>query len=344
MQGGDDAPELAPASVTDRSVSPQQNSQQRSENDRVGSPVFSPISQSQTYTNYPPVEAVPLTPGLKVYPKPETLRTTSPRAPSWARDHPWQFVQASPARPLACADAPEVVRKPGEEVERVAGCSVLLLLWCIIGILLAATVGLAAGTGVEASRASNYAAQLQSMSASLSRPSPTSSSPTSTATAFNAIDKGCTLTAATVNGTTYRSFSCESPFSDIQSSSGLVHFGADYDTVLGNNTFEVWCRTDTPHKPILSLFTEDFDTCMDACASYSTYTSSDFGIYVNGSSNSTCQGVSFIPLWTNKSSALVGKAPGNCYLKPGPLSLSSLKVPKIGTECHAAFVIPDGLS
>ena len=54
--------------------------------------------------------------------------------------------------------------------------------------------------------------------------------------------------------------------------------------------------------------------------------------------NTTCTGVSFIPLWTVKDDAEKGGAPGNCYLKAGPIKESDLEFPNIGTECHAAIL------
>lgn len=84
----------------------------------------------------------------------------------------------------------------------------------------------------------------------------------------------------------------------------------------------------------MSLFTSDLDSCIDACSAYSMYTPGLFG----NNKNTTCGGVSFIPLWTNKVNATEGKAPGNCYLKPTPQLFANLVVPAIGTECHAAIL------
>ena len=83
----------------------------------------------------------------------------------------------------------------------------------------------------------------------------------------------------------------------------------------------------------MSLFVADFATCVDACSGYTKYVSATFN---ESSSNTTCGGVSFIPLWTAKVNATNGGAPGNCYLKPNPQNATSLTVPAIGTECHAA--------
>lgn len=84
----------------------------------------------------------------------------------------------------------------------------------------------------------------------------------------------------------------------------------------------------------MALFASDFDTCMDACASYSMYLPKTFP----NSNLTTCGGVSFIPLWTTKADALEGHAPGNCYLKPLPQTVTGLNVPNAGTEVHAAIL------
>jgi len=105
--------------------------------------------------------------------------------------------------------------------------------------------------------------------------------------------------------------------------------------VFDSPTYTIYCNKDASNSPLMSLFTADFNSCMDACASWSLY---EPGVLGNSSSvNATCTGVSFIPLWTSRSSALQGGAPGNCYLKPGTQP-SNLNTPNIGTECHAAVL------
>ncbi len=86
----------------------------------------------------------------------------------------------------------------------------------------------------------------------------------------------------------------------------------------------------------MSIFASDFNTCMDACASWSKYMPGVLDS--NTAINATCQGVSFIPLWTVKANASAGGAPGNCYLKPGPQNETALETKDIGTEVHAAIL------
>lgn len=105
-------------------------------------------------------------------------------------------------------------------------------------------------------------------------------------------------------------------------------------TVLGNTNFTIYCNRDAPGDPFMSLFTANMYTCIDACSAYSIYTPKFFG----SGKNTTCGGISFIPLWTNLTAAKDGTAPGNCYLKPTPQNVTGLNIPNIGTECHAAIL------
>jgi hypothetical protein len=88
----------------------------------------------------------------------------------------------------------------------------------------------------------------------------------------------------------------------------------------------------------MSLFAANFDTCIDACAAYTRYVPVSFG----NVENSTCEAVSFIPAWTNKTRANAGGAPGNCYLKAGPQDEAHLTTPNIGVNCHAAILTSSG--
>lgn len=88
----------------------------------------------------------------------------------------------------------------------------------------------------------------------------------------------------------------------------------------------------------MGLFVGNFDDCIDACASW---TMSVPKLTANNSTtNSTstrCAAVSFIPYWTNRTIAIKGTAPGNCYLKPGPQG--GLDAPNIGGQAvHAALL------
>ncbi|KAI1081595.1 hypothetical protein F5B20DRAFT_48892 [Whalleya microplaca] len=198
--------------------------------------------------------------------------------------------------------------------KRVCGCSALVfILSIIIAVLSVAVIGLAAGTGVEASRANDAESRLAAMSASASA---TTSAPTSTSTMFSNIDKGCSTNSAGVTGTTYSSQWFNRP------------------------TFKIYCNSNAPNNPLQSLFVGNFDDCIDACASYTYYVPSDFSnSSTSNNNNATCAGISFIPLWTNRTSAQEGGAPGNCYLKPGPQNQTGLENPNIGgSAVHAAIL------
>ncbi|KAI0161026.1 hypothetical protein GGR52DRAFT_156864 [Hypoxylon sp. FL1284] len=205
------------------------------------------------------------------------------------------------------------VSEPERPPRRIWGCSVLVfLLSLIIAILSAAVIGLAAGTGVEASRANDAESRLAAMSASAA--TVTVTAPSSTPTGFSDIDKGCSTSSASVTGSTYTSHFFDSPF------------------------FRIYCNSDAPNNPLSSLFVGNFDDCMDACASYSFYIPMDFSSNAT-SGNATCAGVSFIPAWTNRTFAVGGDAPGNCYLKPGPQNETGLNNPNIGgSAVHAAIL------
>ncbi|KAI0132859.1 hypothetical protein BJ170DRAFT_680733 [Xylariales sp. AK1849] len=197
----------------------------------------------------------------------------------------------------------------------ICGCSLLIfILSIIIALLSAAVIGLAAGTGVEASRANDAETKLAALDAggSISTVTTTVTAAASAATNFNSIDRNCTSNAGSITGSNYSSL------------------------FFNKATYTVYCNKDTVNAPLQSLFVANFDDCMDACSSFSSYMTSDFS---SGSSlNQTCAGVSFIPAWTNRTFAELGQAPGNCYLKPGPQNETSLYAPSSGSETHAAIV------
>ncbi|KAK2013122.1 hypothetical protein LZ32DRAFT_273721 [Colletotrichum eremochloae] len=195
----------------------------------------------------------------------------------------------------------------------ICGCTFLVfLLSVIIAVLAAAVIGLAAGTGVEASRANQALEKLAALEASGTTggsATATATSASATATNFASITNNCSDNNQTTTGQTYTT---------------------DF---YGKRTFVQFCNSNAPNPPLMSLFTANFDNCMDACAAFTSYEPG-----FNG--NATCQGVSFIPLWTTREGAVKGKAPGNCYLKPGPQTRDGLETPNIGTECHAAIMNP----
>ncbi|KAI0387972.1 hypothetical protein F5Y04DRAFT_274827 [Hypomontagnella monticulosa] len=204
----------------------------------------------------------------------------------------------------------------GRAPRRILGCSVLVfVLSIIIAILSAAVIGLAAGTGVEASRANDAEERLASMVASGSPPATvTVTAPTSTSTPV--VDKGCSSNSDGITGT---------------------HYNTAY---FEQSSFTIYCNSDAPNDPLLSLFVGNFDDCIDACAFYTHYMPSDFASNSTTTpKNATCAGVSYIPVWTNRTFALKGNAPGNCYLKPGPQNQSALNEPNIGGyPVHAALL------
>lgn len=217
--------------------------------------------------------------------------------------------------------------------QKILGCSrVVFLLSCAIAVLFAAVIGLAASTGVESIRANDSEKRAASLSTSLaSAEAAVAAAATATATvtvtldsnpsatSFPVLTNGCSDDPEGTTGTNYTSFSLLGPNKRSQ-------------------RFTMACNKDTIHDPLLSLFVSNFQTCMDACSGYSKYIPDTFA----PNENSTCGAVSFIPLWTVKEKADAGGAPGNCYLKRGPMELSDLKPANIGTECHSAVLVETG--
>ncbi|TLS29712.1 hypothetical protein PpBr36_01247, partial [Pyricularia pennisetigena] len=192
------------------------------------------------------------------------------------------------------------------------GCSVIVfVLSVIIAVLVAAVVGLATGTGIQTARlneATDKVQSLQASKASISSPTGTGNAPAATTTAV--IDNGCSSNPAAVNGKVYTAFE-----------------------LVGSANFTMRCDKDVDAPVLMSLFASDFNNCMDSCSSWTMYAPRMFG----KNENTTCTGVSFIPLWTTKPNALKGGAPGNCYLKKNATT-SSFQTANAGTPVHGAVV------
>jgi hypothetical protein len=103
-------------------------------------------------------------------------------------------------------------RRSAARENLICGCVPLVFIMsCIIAVLSAAVIGLAAGTGIEASRANsanNKLAVLNSAAAQNSGGATvTVTAINPKATAFNNLDNGCSDTPQSVTGTEYQSFS-----------------------------------------------------------------------------------------------------------------------------------------
>ncbi|CAN8103065.1 unnamed protein product [Discula destructiva] len=190
-----------------------------------------------------------------------------------------------------------------------------------VAVLFVAVVGLAAGTGVEANRAKVAEASVRSMMMStgalttvtVAAKTITATADSATSTSFAALDDNCSGDPEGVSGTTYSAFS----------------------VIEGDRSFTIQCNADAGGNPLLKIFTSDIQTCMDACAAWSQDLPASFG----SNSNTTCGAISFIPAWTNKTTALAGTAPGNCYLKP--IQTAAPSTPNIGTPVHAGILISE---
>jgi len=145
------------------------------------------------------------------HPKPEGYSDASTYAGTAPSTSPYTAT-ASPHAQHAML-GPDPTAKRSRRVP--CGCSLLVfILSCIIAVLSAAVIGLAAGTGVEANRANDATTKLAALSASVSSAAATatktSTTAAPTATPWNDIDKGCTSDPDGVTGTRYTSFSCKS--------------------------------------------------------------------------------------------------------------------------------------
>ena len=144
------------------------------------------------YQPYPPYQQQPYPPSS----------TTPKRNPSVVHSAYDGQTVSSPysthAQPAAAAAPPSALAP-----RTICGCSLLvLILSCIISLLSAAVIGLAATTGIEAQRASSAAASLAAYTASATATGTNAPSATSTAV----LDDGCAANPARVNKTIYTSF------------------------------------------------------------------------------------------------------------------------------------------
>ncbi|KAI1141950.1 hypothetical protein F5Y05DRAFT_369253 [Hypoxylon sp. FL0543] len=269
------------------------------------------VPEVAAYGQVPPVTPVKLEEATN----PSTISSTinpSYASPETQSASPYYHDYQSGYGPIAPSEQ-------GRAPRRIMGCTVLVfILSVIIALLSAAVIGLAAGTGVEASRANDAESRLAAISASgVSPTTVTVTAPTSTPSDFSNIDNGCSTNSAEVTGKTYAS------------------------SFFNRPVFTMYCNSDAPNNPLSSLFVGNFNDCMDACASYTFYIPSDFSSN-STSNNATCAGVSYIPAWTNRTFAVEGNAPGNCYLKPGPQNRTALNNPNIGgSAVHAAILNTD---
>jgi hypothetical protein len=111
-----------------------------------------------------------------------------------------------PAQPAATQPETKTIA-----VRTICGCSLLVfILSCMVALLSAAVIGLAAATGIESQRASSAASSLAALTASATT---TSSGPSATGVVISLIDDGCSTNASAVNKTLYTSFSRTSSLS-----------------------------------------------------------------------------------------------------------------------------------
>lgn len=88
---------------------------------------------------------------------------------------------------------------------------------------------------------------------------------------------------------------------------------------------------------MFGMLTQDFETCMDTCASW---TSKGDDVIGTNEINSKCGGVRFVPAWTDRTEACNKQARGNCFLQGGRQTRDRLQKPDLaeGVTCHAGLV------
>lgn len=287
-------------------------------------PWQSPPAQQQEYDSFVPTSATAAKPG-HLYPAPQGIYHGAPRSLS---DYQPGAVYAESASifPPDKGNGERLTSERAAETKRttICGCAVItFVLSAIIAILAGAVAGLAVSTGIQTDRINESNNKLQNLQASISNSSVASqtttgggkatgtTTATTTVTATAVIDNGCSSNPDAVNGEVYTAFK-----------------------LLGSARFTMRCNKDVNAPNLMSLFASDFNACMDSCSAWTMYAPKMFG---NGD-NSTCTGVSFIPLWTTQSAALKGSAPGNCYLKKTKLDSSAFKDANAGTPVLGAIL------
>ncbi|KAL7945845.1 hypothetical protein V8C42DRAFT_45605 [Trichoderma barbatum] len=223
----------------------------------------------------------------------------------------------------AYSSAPDSIHTEKKTAAAVGGMSLVLILSIIIGILAVTVIGLAAGTGVATKNYNDANSKLAVLSSSLAAvQAATSTGDTSSATGTATSTSTLPTTAPNFNDLTN---GCSD---DPDGVTGQIYTSSFF----GKPHFTMYCNKDFSNPAMFSVFSTDFNGCMDACAAWNSY---------NTTTKGTCSGVSFIPSWRDLRNAKAGKAPGDCYLKSGEQKQSNLKTPYIGTECHAALLLEE---
>lgn len=169
-------------------------------------------NQQQQYQQYP---QQPQYQQYQQYPlKPEDAQYPPGSAPYSAYGDS-QLDPTSP-RPQNASLGGQAPADGGKKKGRICGCTVLVFVLCIIiALLSAALIGLAAGTGVEASRANTADARVAELSSSLASATATATATgdgaSATSTPFAQLDRNCSADPNAVTGTTYDAFSCKPP-------------------------------------------------------------------------------------------------------------------------------------
>lgn len=193
------APEVVQTDYPE-AVAPQQHQQQFQQQQQQ-------FNQHQQYPQYQQYQQYPLKPEDAQYP---------PGSAPYSAYSGSQLDPTSPRPQAAALGGGSQASAGGDKKKKgtICGCTVLVFVLCIIiALLSAAVIGLAAGTGVEASRANTADARAAELSSSLASATATATATGDAAgassTSFADLDRNCSADPSAVTGTTYDAFSCK---------------------------------------------------------------------------------------------------------------------------------------
>ncbi|KAL1840167.1 hypothetical protein VTJ49DRAFT_741 [Mycothermus thermophilus] len=231
--------------------------------------------------------------------------------------------------------------------------AVVVMLALIIA-LLATVTGLATALALQTKRSNDDIGSSSSLSCSAdsapsSFPSDAASSPSS-ASGTETVTVTSTVVVSPSGTGSSDAIRLDLAIPDVSNGCGDPNqklTGTTYTTRLfGQVTFTRYCGRELRRPRMYGMLTQDFESCMDACAVWSTNAPEFIGRVVLSDSthgihpNATCGAVRFVPAWSDRKSAYDDAARGNCYLYAAPVTVSDLINPALpgGKACHSALV------
>ncbi|KAK0667812.1 hypothetical protein QBC41DRAFT_132625 [Cercophora samala] len=270
---------------------------------------------------------------------------TAAYSPPAYHQEPKHYSEAATAQPSTPEFAPATSSGPNKKVT---------ILSVLVGILAVAVVALAATTGLMAKKANDKDAQIASMNAELQSVgggdlgSPSGSNNGAAASEKETVTVTVAAPSATGTGSSGSGGSSSASAFLVEDVSNGCNdsrepsTGKDYTTNLyGKVMFRRYCNQKTTSEPIYAMHTPDFETCLEACASWSQalpYVFSD--VSDKNRVNVTCSAVNFVPKWTDKKESARKQSRGNCYFKSGEQTEEKSLKSSVGDSMvsHSAIV------